>query len=162
MARNVIYLRHCVNLIVRGVGMALSGYMTSAVAGGGVCNCNASLRIASLEMGESGLHMSWDSTWGYLLSLPAGLQNEMGKVLDYELSTWLAFRSREVQIEVLSRAPQPLIDSLARRKVRYSKPGNGVGYLQIIKPDVLEYLNESRHNIKAEPKRKRKGCHKHG
>ena len=111
-------------------------------------------------MGESGLRMSWDAVWGYLLSLPRPLQEEMAKTLDAELVAFLPFRQREIQIEILDRAPQALIDSLARRKVRYSKPGNGVGYLPIIKQDVLEYLNESRHiHIKTEPKRKRKGCH---
>ena len=109
-------------------------------------------------MGESGLRMSWDAVWGYLLSLPRPLQEEMAKTLDAELVAFLPFRQREIQIEILDRAPQALIDSLARRKIRYSKPGNGIGYLQIVKPEVLEYLNEARH-IKTEPKRKRKGCH---
>jgi len=112
-------------------------------------------------MGESGLRMSWDAVWGYLLSLPRPLQSEMAKTLDAELVAFLPFRQREIQIEILDRAPQALIDSLARRKVRYSKPGNGVGYLPIIKPETLEYLNEARH-INAEPKRKKRGCHKHG
>ena len=111
-------------------------------------------------MGESGLHLSWDAVWGYLLSLPRPLQESMAKTLDSELVAFLPFRQSETQIEILLKAPQALIDSLARRRARYSKPGNGMGYLQIIKPEVLEYLNESRH-IKAKPKRK--GCHsKHG
>ena len=109
-------------------------------------------------MGESGLHLSWDAVWGYLLSLPRPLQESMGRALDSELVAFLPFRQSEVQIEILSKAPQALIESLSKRRVRYNKPGNGVGYLNIIKPDVLEYLNKARHT-KTEPKRKKKGCH---
>ena len=110
-------------------------------------------------MGESGLHMSWTAVWGYLLSLPHDHQAMMARVLDKELVTWLPFRSREVQIEVLSRAPQSLIDSLARRKVKYSKPNNGFGFMPIVQAEALAYLNEER-GIKTESqKSKRKGCH---
>ena len=110
-------------------------------------------------MGESGLHMSWTAVWGYLLSLPRPLQESMAKKLDAEMVAFLPFRQREVQIEILSKAPQALIDSLARRKARYNKPGDGVGYLPIILPEVLEYLNAER-GIKTESRKsKRKECH---
>ena len=109
-------------------------------------------------MGESGLHLSWDSVWGYLLSLPRPLQESMAKTLDSELVAFLPFRQSETQIEILLKAPQALIESLSKRKVRYNKPGDGVGYLNIIKPEVLQYLHEDRHP-QTEPKTKRKGCH---
>ena len=108
-------------------------------------------------MGESGLRFSWSQLWSYLLALPRPHQEAMAIMLDRELVTWLPFRSPEVQREVLERAPQALIDSLKRRRVKYSKPGSGEGYMPAISPQVVELLDASR-GIKPESRKsKRKG-----
>ena len=114
--------------------------------------------------GESGQHMTWQQAWNFAKSQPYELQKETIYALNVEIYDFLAFATEEIQREVLDNAPDYVIDLFRDKKRKYTKIVDGkerVGYLPIIKQDVLEYLNESRH-IKADPKRKRRGWHKHG
>jgi len=111
--------------------------------------------------GEGGQHMSWGQAWNYAKSLPYDLQKEMVYILNLEIYEFLPFATEETQREVLDNAPDYVIDLFRDKKRKYTKIVDGkerVGYLPIIKQDVLEYLNEA-HHIKMEPKRKKKGCH---
>ena len=111
--------------------------------------------------GEGGQYMSWERAWSFAKSLPYDLQREMIYNLNLEVFDFLPFATEAVQIEVLQFAPDYVIDLFRDKKRKYTKIVDGkerVGYLPIIKPETLEYLNESRH-IKTEPKRKKKGCH---
>ena len=111
--------------------------------------------------GESGQHMTWQQAWNYTKSLPYDLQKEMVYILNLEIYEFLPFATEETQREVLDNAPDYVIDLFRDKKRKYTKIVDGkerVGYLPIIKQDVLEYLNEA-HHIKMEPKRKKKGCH---
>ena len=114
--------------------------------------------------GESGQHMTWQQAWNFAKSQPYELQKETIYALNVEIYDFLAFATEEIQREVLDNAPDYVIDLFRDKKRKYTKIVDGkerVGYLQIIKPNVLDYLNEARHIIKTEPKRKKIGCHKH-
>ena len=121
--------------------------------------------MARANGGESGQHMSWSQAWNYAKSLPYDLQREMMYTLNTEIYQFLAFATETTQIEVLEFAPDHVIDLFKDKRRKYTKIVNGeerIGYLPIIKPETLEYLNKARH-IQTEPKRKKKGCHsKHG
>lgn len=109
------------------------------------------------------MNFTWQQAWDFAKSQPYELQTELIYTLNLELYEFLAFASTDVQREVLQFAPDYVIDLFRDKKRKYTKIVDGkekIGYLQIIKPEVLEYLNESRH-IKTEPKSKRKGHHKH-
>ena len=118
--------------------------------------------MAKASGGESGQHMTWTQAWNYAKSLPYELQKDMIFALNVEVYDFLAFATEAVQIEVLGAAPDYVIDLFRDKKRKYTKIVDGkarVGYLPIILPDVLEYLNEQR-GIKTESRKsKRKGCH---
>ena len=118
--------------------------------------------MAKANGGESGQHMSWSQAWNYTKSLPYDLQREMIYILNTEIYQFLAFATESTQLEVLEFAPDYVIGLFKDKRRKYAKIVDGkehIGYLPIIKPTVLEYLNESRHTSEAEPKRKKRGCH---
>ena len=120
--------------------------------------------MAKANGGESGQHMTWSQAWNYTKSLPYDLQREMLYTLNTEIYQFLAFATEMTQIEVLDNAPDYVIDLFRDKKRKYVKIIDGkehIGYLPIIQPEVLATLNEER-GIKTEPKRKKRGCHKHG
>lgn len=119
--------------------------------------------MAKANGGESGQHMTWQQAWAFAKSQPYELQKETIYVLNLEIYEFLAFASSDVQIEVMKFAPDYVIDLFRDKKRKYIKILDGkerIGYLPILQPETLAYLNESRH-IQADPKRKKKGCHKH-
>ena len=112
--------------------------------------------------GESGQHMSWGQVWSFAKSLPYEHQKRLVYTLNLEIYDFLAFASQDVQIEVLEFAPDYVIDLFKDKWRKYAKIVDGkehIGYLPIIRPEVLEHLNESR-RIKTEGRKsKRRGCH---
>jgi len=117
--------------------------------------------MAKANGGESG-RMTWERAWNYMRSLPYDLQKEVAYTLNKEIYDFLPFATEETQREVLDNAPDWIIKLFRDKKKKYTRVIDGeerIGYLPVIKPDVLEYLNESRHIIKTEPKRKKRGCH---
>ena len=121
--------------------------------------------MAKANGGESGQHMTWQQAWGFAKSQPYELQKETIYTLNLEIYDFLAFATESTQLEVLEFAPDYVIDLFKDKRRKYAKIVDGkehIGYLPIIKPSVLEYINEARH-ITTGPKRKKKGCHsKHG
>ena len=103
---------------------------------------------------DTGLRMSWNAVWGYLLSLPYQYQNKFAATLDRELKHWLPFTPLHVQYEVLENAPMLVIESFEMRKVRYSKPTEKVdsngkptieyGFMPIVHPEVATRIKEER------------------
>jgi len=115
--------------------------------------------MAKANGGESGQHMTWEQAWGFAKSQPYELQTEIIYRLGVEIYEFLAFASNDVQLEVLQFAPDYIIDLFKDKRRKYVKIVDGkehIGYLPIIKPDVLAQLDKGKTESN---KPKRKGCH---
>lgn len=106
------------------------------------------------------MNFTWQQAWDFAKSQPYELQTGTIYRLNVEIYEFLAFASDDVQLEVLKFAPDYIIDLFKDKRRKYVKIVDGkehIGYLPIIKPDVLAQLDRGK--VAESHKPKRKGCH---
>ena len=109
--------------------------------------------------GGVAVNFTWQQAWDFAKSQPYDLQTEIIYSLNVEIYSFLAFASNDVQLEVLQLAPDYIIGLFKDKRRKYVKIVDGkehIGYLPIIKPDVLAQLDRGKTESR---KSNRKGCH---